>query len=308
MRRHWVRPSRMPPHDRGMLVIQDDDGNAGVLYRHRLTQRKNREWNRWLGVQVVPYCPGVNSARIGTTGKLMPHHLIDIERSGGEILSHGRNHVGLYPHETTGEIAPGDTRIPITDTQRVTKTGYMYVITDGEVSELFTVAGVDSSAVYSETPLQNGYAIGSQVRASDAAIEAELKGCIDDLAALGVTCSNHIWPWNQSDAKLRSAAAQYFESARAAAPTTTTVNVAGEVDMYALYSTNMQGLNTDWADAFIDEIIAQDGVGIIYAHGESDQRSLDLLEYIIDKAISRGVRIVTQRVAVEHLRRGQTTH
>lgn len=302
---NWVEPRTPPAFGKGRLVIQDDDGNIGA-YTHvfGMTQRKDRQYNSWRGFQVVPFCPAIVSSYIGQSNMMSVQHLHAIVNAGGEILSHGRTHTGLHPHYTTAEIPAGSTVIPIDSVGRSLH-AYEYTITGGGNSETFLRVGrspgsaTTNGELYTATPLVHGYPIGSEVRVTEAGMYQELQGCVDDLATWGIDCRHHVWPWNQSDQVMRDFASTIFESACGAG--NPPLNIPGDIDLYNLNRRNLTSMSYADIDELIQLVIDTDGVGIVYGHGETSASSQDKLAYLIDKAISQGVRIVTHSEAVKYL-------
>src|SRR5690606_39233377 len=103
------------------------------------------------------------------------------------------------------------------------------------VRELNTVVGQGADASGTYLQLQNPLQAGNYTffRLSDAEIETEIKGCADELSAMGLHVKHHAAPYSASTWAARKIIRKYCLSARRGGPSVTMV--PGTSDVFPTY-------------------------------------------------------------------------
>lgn len=303
----FVAPNAVPRFTTGRVVIHSDDGNIGDWTHFWPVFRAQHRRSQFLGARLAPFCPDINSGTIGTgSNKMTWANVRAIQSAGGEILSHGRFHLGYADYAlaagasagaTTVQVSAGmGTRVYLSSTANV---GITHEIVEGATVEAVTVASAAGDVLTLSAPLANAFTTAAVIRLSEASMLANITACSDDAEAEGIApIAHHVWTWHDNSATSRARVAGILTSARGGDQTF--VDPAGSVDFYRLNG-RLGPAATEVVDAMLDAVIAADGVFIAYAHGEQDAGTLAWLTYLIEQAIARGVRIVTQSEAVAYL-------
>lgn len=297
-----------PVYASGAIVIESDDGTANVYVRWFPICRKLAiAHNQWSNLNAVSLCPNVNTATINSAGRMTSAQLVELAANGWEIMSHGKTHTGLGAFTLTAEAAAGQKIITLDNVGYLGATaGYTYKIVDGETIEEITIASIDSvgKTITTDNNLVNTYGIGANVSLTDASMETLLQGCIDDLAVWGITCENHVYSYHsgsqhQYNAEAVAKVGTIFNSAR---------GVSGDyntpaTNKFLMKSRLMNGaaLTDATIDTILDHTLANDEVTIFYGHGETSALTLHQLEYLIEGAFTRGIRILTRADALARL-------
>jgi L-asparaginase/Glu-tRNA(Gln) amidotransferase subunit D len=90
----------------------------------------------------------------------------------------------------------------------------------------------------------------------------------------------------------------YFNSARGGPDYG--VNDPDTADKYVLKSYILSSLDNAEIDALVAQVAAQGLIAICYGHGETSTEAITQLEYLIDTAISNGIRIMTRQQMVNN--------
>lgn len=289
-------------HISGYVVIHSDDGKiTDWTHWQKLFSEKNAKYNQW-GKTVVPFCPAVNTNNINSRSSYMnDKQLREIIRLGGEVMSHGRYHIGMLPHSTTADVVSGSTEIPVNRINRVlNKEPVEYEISGGGNTETFIVVGSDqaSGIIYTEKTLTHSYPAGSEVKATYNTAVVEWGGAIEDLAGWGIEVKNHVYPWNENDERMRTWAYDFFESASGS--DTVPINYKGQ-DIMNIKRRDITGMSQQLILETIDEAKNTNGIAIFYAHGNTDQNTMSKLDAIVEKCLNEGVKIIRQTDAVRIL-------
>lgn len=300
-----------PVYNKGAIVIESDDGLLGD-YTHwsPLFIKKKRQHSFW-NENTVPFCPAINSATIGDSGRLRIPHLEKMKAWGWELMSHGQFHSSLATHTVVAQVNSGQNRIDMKAAGTVQIPGnYEYEITDGVNSESFFVIEKNGSTSYLsdghiliDRNLVNGYEVNSIVRLTENGMNALLQGCIDDMAEWGIECKHHVFTYHFGSQHLFNQEAvnkvsAIFESARGVSEDYND----GNTNIHLLKSRLLNDtLSLATIDTILDNVATNDYVTIFYGHGETNTIRMEQLEHIVDGAISRGIRILTRSDAVAYL-------
>lgn len=307
---NFVNPKTIK-YDKGLLVIDSDDGNAGDYnYWLPVTLKTASKHSQWIGNPTVVINPAINTATIGTPGKMTVEQLIELrDKYGWEMLSHGRHHVGLGAMELYEAATAGQTALTIRGAGQIrVEGGYTYEIYEGNTREIIKFVSPEvKSSTYSihtmnlETPLVNSYTTAARILLTDESAHDLLQGCIDDLASWGFDCKHHVYTYHtgsqhQFIEKSVGWIDNYFTSGRGRI--LLQANQKNDIQLPNLISMSMGNTLTQ-IDTVLDETAATDGLFIFYGHGEGTSSVLNKLEYLIDGALSRGIRIVTRTEALK---------
>lgn len=295
-----------PRYKKGVLVIMSDDGyRADYTHWFQLFQQKNKQYNSW-AKNAVPFCPSVNTSRINKASGMTSDQLNEIQRSGGEILSHGHDHIGFLPHKVNSPLSSGTKSFKIADAGRIFGMPVEYVLSDGVNSEVVTIISrenVNSSTVGEivlDKPIVNSYNESATVQATEFTMRNEWKVCIDLLASWGLNCNHHVWPYNQVGEPFKTLSKEYFTSASGEG--NPPVNESKSVDFYDLNRRNITAMSNAQINDVLLNVASSGGVAIIYGHAETDAATLSKLEYAIDRCIELGIKIATISEAVNYLK------
>lgn len=300
----FVRP-QAPAYNRGYLVIESDDGYARQYthWYHIFKQKSQKYYSQWANDNTVIGCSAINSTSIGATNMLTIAEILEMQDYGCEMISHGRYHTGLGVYLVTSQAAAGQKRIDVNVGNEIrTKAGYAYTITDGVNSESIVPVTINIDHILVKDNLQHTYGIDSTIQLTDESAEDLLQGCIDDLTALGVKVQNHVYAYHSGSGIRYSEKAlewvgQYFISGR---------GQYGLVDPKTADLRNLKCYSEDIVekediDTYLDEVALNNWLMIYYGHSGTSSVSLGKLKYLIDGALSRGIRITTRIKALKAL-------
>lgn len=302
-----------PVYLKGAIVIESDDGLIGD-YTHwsPLFLKKKREHSFW-NYNTVPFCPAINSATIGESGRMRLTHLQKMNAWGWELNSHGKYHSSVAAHTVSALVASGQNRIDMKAAGTVQIPGnFEYEITDGVNTETFIVTEKSGSTSYLDDGyilidrnLVNSYGLDAIVRMSNVGLTALYQGCVDDMVAWGFECKNHVFTYHFGSQYLYNQmaidkAAEIFISARGASGDYNDANT----NKYILKSRLLNdSLLLTTIDSILDQVALNDNVVVFYGHAETNAIRMSQLAHLVDGAIGRGIRILTQTEAVAYMNR-----
>ena len=304
---NWQTPKTITYND-GAIIIEIDDGMMGS-YSHwfPLCRRLARKYSQWRFFNPVVCCPAINTASIDTSNTYMKSvQLQKLYANGWEMLSHGKNHVGLGEHSITSEATLGQSTIYVNNASYLSgSVGYTFRIWEGETEEniILNTVNRDDNYITVTQPLQNTYSTSAKMSMAESSLVTALQGCIDDLSAWGIPCNNHVYAYHAGSQYLYNEAAvtkvrALFDSAR---------GYSGDYNTSTTDNHLMKSrlINDTLTEATVDTILnntaSNDYVTIFYGHGEVSVEVLSILEYIIEGALNRGIRILTRSKALERL-------
>ena len=296
-----------PAFTTGRVVIHSDDGTLGD-YTHWLPEFvAKHSVSRFLRSRLAPFCPAINSEFIGNWNRMTWPMVREIQARGGEILSHGRQHLGYRDYPLTAAASAGATAVTISSSfgPRVYQAanagnGITHEIAEGATTEAVTVTGDTSGVLSLSAPLTGSYTTAAVIRLSEASMLANIQGCSDDAEAAGIRpLRHHVWAWHDQSETAKGRVSPILDSARAG--NQHIIDPSDEIDRYDLNSRLDSSLTEATIDTLLDTVQAVDGVLIVYGHGGTGETAVANLAYLIDQCISRGVRIVTHSEAVAYL-------
>ncbi|RDW15864.1 hypothetical protein CWR48_18410 [Oceanobacillus arenosus] len=307
---NFIEPKK-PVYKKGVLVIHSDDGGIGDYNSwYPLFLKKCREYSGWDGDYPVVNNSAISTGIIDTFGFMMRENLYALLRAGWEMMSHGRHHVSIGLHPVIGTVSAGSTSFSVGGAAMfMFAADYKLLIYDENNREEVQVKNIDSivssatSTMHITSPLINNYT-NAKIRLTDESARDLLQGCVDDAKAWGIDLKHHVYTYHAGgDGFFNERALEwvnlYFESGRGR-QTLTEVNDKGNINLPNLISTlNTQASNTD-IDKLLDLTAQNDQLFIFYGHGEGTIERLNQLEYLIDGAFSRGIRIMRHSDALKH--------
>lgn len=303
--RQWIAPRTPTFGERGLVIIESDDGNGGD-YTHwfPLFYRKSLENNSWYPPRAVVMCPDVNPGNVGKSSRLTWEQLSLLYRMGWEINSHGYYHLGLGKYYLTEEANEGSVVI-CADTEMFGYgfEHYEYIISDGVDSEVITILLAEDGVITINDGLTKAWGIGSWIELSQQGKHDLLQQAIDALNEHNIPCKHHVYPYHAGSEHKHNESSinivgDMFLSGRGRSGAVNDKNT----DLRALKSKLITAsLSTETIDAILAECKADDKVGIFYGHGETSIEVLNVLEYLIDKCMEMGIRIGTRQMAYEKL-------
>lgn len=301
---------RYSPHrnkkPKPMLVLSYDDGDTGV-YTDAFPVHQRFD------------VPGELSLTSGfLTGEITSEffqaatvdNLKEMEDWGFEVVGHGKKHLRLgfssfkesYPEGTTEvDLAKGNdyfgTHYPI----------HLWLLNrTNDTESLLTVTGkneVNGKLILAEPLERFTSGPGSYITLSDAALTEEVKGCYDELTAMGFNVAHYSYPGNETTWNTRRVVKKYFNSARCGtfegSGLVMTYNSETPINSYRLYSyAQLCGTSHARIDGIIDELVSKNGFAISYEHTWASF-SVATLEYILTQCALRGVEVTTRSRALE---------
>lgn len=302
---------RKPIYTEGVVVIESDDGTKGD-YTHWLPlfKRLSRRYSDFIDDSTIVACTAVNTQSIGTSSIFLTvADLQELVKNKWEIISHGKYHIGLGAYPLTTGVSQGQTVIYAQRVSEIkTETGYFYQIADGVNVEIIKPIEVNSIEGYIviESPLQNSYATEStKIQLTSEAMIDLLQGCIDQLLLWDIDCQNHTYTYhsgsqyfyNENSVQL---VGNIFYSARGISGAVNFKNDFSKNPLKSLLNTAPSSTMQD-IDNNLNQTVLNNGLFIFHGHGEKDAESLAKLEYLIDGAMQRGIRILTRTKAVEYI-------
>lgn len=305
----FVRPKTMT-YNKGVLVIHSDDGKSGdFTHWLPLAKKKAQEHSQWYNVGTVVMNPAINTATIGTSGKMTVANVQELLKNKWEILSHGRHHVGIGAYPLILSATAGATRLDIQGAEQINTGVYQYRLFEGSKEEVVTFATRSGDTygngyVTTTKPLVNSYTTAARIQLTEDSAFALLQGCIDDAKAWGVDIKHHVYTYHGGgdwfpSQKSEDWVGQYFKSGRGSAMGSP-VSDPANINLKNIKS----ALNTEKSNAAVDSYLNQvalnNGLMLYYGHGETDDVNLAKMEYLIDGALSRGIRIMTMTDALKH--------
>lgn len=306
---NFVDP-RTPRYDKGVLVIESDDGYAGDYNAWLpLFQRLKNKHSQWVGSNTVVGNSAILTATIGQSDKMTVDNLRELVDNGWEMLSHGRYHVGLSELEITENAPIGSSKLTIKGAGQIrVESGYTYRLYEGNQEEIIkpilpkiTSGTFNIETVNLESPLKNSYTSSARMQLTDASYEHLLQGCIDDLNSWGIDCKHHVFTYHAGSQHMYSQksvdeVAKRFISGRGQSGATQVPMNAELVNLKCQLNT----MSRTQIDTTLDDVATNDLLFIYYGHGELSLNILDDLEYLVDGALSRGIRIMTRTNALKH--------
>ena len=307
---NFVSPKKTPIKTSGYLVIQSDDAHAGDWYWYNKLKRYNRKYTQFIGCNPLKMSLEINSRMLDTPDYLTSDRLKKMYDGGAEVINHCQYHISLGQFYLAKDASAGDTSINIT-ARSMNDTGlhnnqkagyrYKYLITDGVNSEEVTLQSA-TNPILLATPLTHSYASGTIFKLSANSMRELVEGCHDDLVNIGVTVNGLCFPYPggstyDSNPDAVSYIATLYDTARGSYGGTNSLPDVNwhNLSSFAIRPNGEPGKSG--IDTILDETVANNYLTFVYGHGETDSVTQGLLDYVIDGAMRRGIRIIGQQEA-----------
>lgn len=308
---NFIQP-RTPVYSKGILVIDSDDGNVGdYIYWMPLLRRLAIKHNQWAGEKTVVMCPAVHSSLINSSNKLTVEHLQEMVGFGCEILSHGKYHTGLGTLEVSSSVSSGSNQVEIYGSGQIrVEAMYEYRLFEGETEEVVKFISPNlanntygTTLMTLESPLINSYTTSARVELTESSLEDLLQGCVDDLKEMGFDCFHHVYTFHSGSQHNYNQKSVDFVGKKFRSGRGTYGLVPNKKE--TLKTNNLVSLSPaatyEQINNALDETSSSGGLLIFYGHGEGVESVLGKLEYLIEGALSRGIRITTRTDAFNRL-------
>lgn len=311
------RDVKMPTYNKGYLIIHSDHAYTSTFKTWLpIIAKHNRMRNQWIDSKAVNFGVVVNTAPVGSPGYLTPVELKKMYDAGVEILSHNRYHISIGALPITEQAEKGATTLKVASTNRMGLRAlrdeaeygaYSYELIDGDNKEVFYFSSHTSTTLFLASPLSRTFPAGSILKPTQETIEDLVLGCLDDLAGWGIDdvpgyvypdhSASHYDPWRPSVDYVLSV----HKAARGGYGETNNLNTIdwGILHGFALRPNGVPAYST--IDRILEETAENNLLAIVWSHGETEQGVLDRLEYIINKALDLGIKIITQKQAYQML-------
>lgn len=228
------------------------------------------------------------------------HELVDLEC---EIVAHGRHHRFLGLHRLETDAEPGDRRLAIEshvfpDANGGVLVGDEYQLANGDRTASVQVAGTgsDGSTAFVELsdPLADEWSAEESIfRLPTSVIREEITGGTRDLAERGFDPTAFVFPYDAADVRsLRIARAEFDVLPNAAVrslpnpPGTPGWNLRR-------YYLETDKLTRVEIEAYLDEVAASGGLGILAGHSEWETVPPERVAFTIEAARERGIELTT---------------
>lgn len=320
---------KKPTYTAGRIVFNSDDGRLWDYSRYFKTiQKAITQGNQFNPSKSGIFCPAVNTAY--TEEKTIGMHesvgqpvmswqmLKEIANKGGEILSHGKWHLYMSGAPISQALEVGATRIYFNQSNSQPIAGIKLFITDGKNRDDFTVSAYtitsgNNGYMDIDTPLTHSYTTSATINVHEGSMALQLGGIVKDLANHGIVCKHHINAWYYHSPTSLPYLKQYFESVLIDSQSSVAPNYKGKRDVISpiivaqdLYNIKRQAdlrhFTTEDMDILVENLKSTDGVSFIQMHGAYDKVCIANIDYLITKALSEGVRIVTHDEAIQFLK------
>lgn len=294
-------PFQEPPRTfRGMLILETDDGFIGDYTHWYPLLKSKKQLSQWYPFEYKVSASSVmNSSGFGKEGHVTLEHLHEmVEEGGWEVINHGRYGAGLNTYNVNADANAGDTVLSLKFTNAML-TRYDYVIKGrGGIQEKLDIKGFrESKYVDLNTPLQHSYDTTAVIELTPEEMQEEINGGLQDLLDLGFDVkhfvnSNHYWAYNSN----RIIKERHLSTRNDNGTSTTVVTNHPPVDPYRLNG-NLDGYaNHNRIRQLVDKLYEEDSFGIWYGHGFKYGKGSNL-DYLVDYAIEKGVKIVSRHEA-----------
>jgi peptidoglycan/xylan/chitin deacetylase (PgdA/CDA1 family) len=289
----------------GAIIISYDDGvteDYTVAYQVHLKH----------GVPAELCMP---SSYVDQEGRVTKSHLLEMQSSGWEIVSHTKHHISLGDESLTRNAGRGDVKLYVSNPKRFKPGIRLSVAGNGKTEDItVTGQGKDSYGGYLllEREIGNSYtgtlhsgisgklrrvlkskSRGAIVAVSDNQALTEIETSRRELESMGLNVRHFTYPYNRYSPRTRELVSRHYDSARAGS--------AGErsdrlFDRYALRSINFERnrLSDEELWEILERIKEQSIPCFLHAHTRSAEFSAERLEKIITVCMTLGICISTR--------------
>ncbi|MCM3616671.1 hypothetical protein M3936_03650 [Sutcliffiella horikoshii] len=314
---NWVSPKvSLPTKSPGIIVIESDDGNEGDHSRwFPFFRELSQKYSQFYPYNLVKGTLNVNTGTIGdNTGerrKMTVDNLLELQQYGWEISSHGRHHVGLGAQNISTSVSAGATTIKIPRAVQIIEHQgknhiglYSWKISEGGTSEVLNVIGgsVSLGEIQIATPLVNSYTTAAKVELTEESASQVLDGCKQDLASWGIDCESHAFTWHSGSYIDVNPNALRWISERF----TSGRGDFGILNPSSYDARKLNSYHDNITKTQVNDLLTQtqqnNHVFIIYGHGDHALYKLDIIEHVAREGIKRGMRFMTRKELMQHLR------
>ena len=310
-------PKKVPERTKGYLVIQSDDCNAGDWLWYNKLKRLERKYTQFVRDDLLKLDVNINSGVLAN--KLTLPKLKIMYDDGVRVNNHCKYHISLGKHILSANASQGAASISLYDFWETgiwnlpaNNTTYHYIITDGTNSEIITPQPGTANPISITETLQHSYSTaGTTVSLTAESIALLVNDCADYLENQGIEVDGFVYPFHAATMQYVNPDAQTFVNGeysicRGNENESAPYNVPDSINWHDLTSFAIRpndNLTTKKAsiDTYLTATKNNGYLTIVYGHGETDAVTQELLEYVVDQAISKGIAIVHMKEAYEIL-------
>lgn len=271
----------MQDYEQAFPVHQEFDAPASAGIVTEWVGREDFDGNDWMDVE----------------------HLEELAEAGWEINSHTTAHTALGEFELVEDVEPDDVRVYPEERNHGFHQGYEIEVTDGESSVVRTVvdSGTDGTGGYLEFDESVGesFAAGETVERYPEELMHEFLG--DSKAQLeewGFEVDTLLAPYDVCDEWTIEFASEYYDGIANVNPG----SMLNELEEFDPFDTNRDYF-IEFSDpldtqAQLDEVAAQEGIGIVGAHSFKDEVDQDGIREMLEWVEERDLTVVTLTDAI----------
>lgn len=278
----------------GKIVFIYDDSPAEDYDVFRIHREEN-----------IPGCSAVVSKKLGTDGFLTAPQLREMESGGWEILSHTTRHRALDEIPFTGDVQPGDTRLPVNSGRHGAIPGDRLVVSDADHEEVVTVTGREeadeTTYLTLEKPVNHGYRVeaGANERYTDEIVHTALSESKAALEKTGVSVSNVVMPYGRYGKQAQRMVPQVYDAV-GNATWDNGINDLSRISPYQLSRRYFKpgSMTETELKEFLDHVSHRNVLGILAGHTQYEDFSKTRLRTVIRMIKRRNIEVVTLREAL----------
>ncbi|MCF8008742.1 MAG: polysaccharide deacetylase family protein [Halanaerobiales bacterium] len=285
-----------------MVIIYDDGYIEDIEKALPVHQKYN-----------VPAVSAVYSSIIGKNGFLDQKDLLELEKNGWEIASHGKYHTALIYFSLLEKINKGDMTVKINNSYLIEfKHDYYIFNFDKNYGEVISfkkyVQNKNKSYFILENRVKNSYQKNNtNIMLTENSLKEEIVKSKEELQKLGLTVNSFVYPYNGYTNLAKDIVKHNYNFARGG-------REIGEkfpecfINYIPLSKYRLKGVSfetnhirKDQLDILISETAKNNGVLIFYAHTANINFNTDRLEYIIKSAKKLNFKFITLNELINSL-------
>jgi hypothetical protein len=306
----------------GLLVFVYDDSPAEDYSK---TYRVHREYDV---PGVIGACPGLMEQ--GSSDWLLPGHAQAMHQDGWEFMSHTLIHRDLGEVAVLDDVEAGETEIPVQSNLAGRFEGDPIVFIDGDREVEATVAGQrdggggggddvdpdeedlvddedgDTRYLVIEEGLEEDISSDAVVRYTDeftSEILEESQAMLESwLSDQGGVVNGYVHTYDRYEG-VQNFVPEFYDSIPNARPGRGGLNPEHDPDPLQLHRAYYQtdSMDEDELLSFLDSVAAEPDFGILAGHSHFDSLPPERIEFAIEAALERNIKIVTMQEALHHL-------
>ncbi|GAB7019288.1 hypothetical protein JCM18750_21490 [Halostagnicola bangensis] len=260
----------------------------------------------------VPACCAAVTDYVDTGWGLLPEHLHEMEAEGWEIISHTASHGAVGNLFLTEPTEPDDHRVYLNGDFLEDRDGSEIVISDDNRTVENVIAGGGNNDIGTyidlEEPVGDSFEPDeSFTRFSDEIVREEVVGSKEELEEMGLEIDHFVSPFGRSEGLVDELVQEHY--AGFANRGGDGLNPIDGLDPHELGRTSIDGnvQDREGIEAFYDEVVAGDYLGIVVGHSQFDKTTPERVRFAIQEAKARNLEIVTLREALSDLEGGSGT-